>query len=201
MKFIFNIFMFVMSSALVVNAQSKSEGAPYSAKYDQMKDGINHILRMLEEQRVRIESLEGDGQDAASIALMNDELNETVSKLAELEEANKIESRQVFDRLSELENIVGGLPQAAIGEVILNSGGQAKVILIGDLGALKAKLPSVEDCEDFGGVLDDTFLRTYSSLFVLKSDGEVTMCKFLLGNWEIKDSSKREPGHVVVRVD
>ena len=197
MKFIFNIFMFVMSSALVVNAQSKSEGAPYSAKYDQMKDGINHILRMLEEQRVRIESLEGDGQDAASIALMN----ETVSKLAELEEANKIASRQVLDRLSELENIVGGLPQAAIGEVILNSGGQAKVFLIGDLGALKAKLPSVEDCEDFGGVLDDTFLRTYSSLFVLKSDGEVTMCKFLLGNWEIKNSSRREPGHVVVRVD
>ena len=122
-------------------------------------------------------------------------------EIAELENANRIKSENVLDRLSELENIVGDLPSPPIGKVILNAGGEAKVFSIGDLGVLASKLPSEADCVEFGLVLEDTFLRDYWSIFVLKPDGEITMCKFLLGNWEIKDSSRREPGHVVVRVD
>ena len=215
MKFIFNILIITILSASVATAQSKSESAPYSARYQQVKDGITHILRMLEEQKIRIEGLEANGQNTDGIGSMNDELNSNSGKLtelyekfsvlsieiAELENANRIKSENVLDRLSELENIVGDLPSPPIGKVILNAGGEAKVFSIGDLGVLASKLPSEADCVEFGLVLEDTFLRDYWSIFVLKPDGEITMCKFLLGNWEIKDSSRREPGHVVVRVD
>jgi len=217
LKSILILSLWVMIPANMVLAQSKETLDPTSIKLDQMENGFASLLSRIIELENNLSSAKG----VEDLKLEISNLNEAISTLltdfgkSKLESSEKLDSLvlevsdlvelqrdanyQIDDlksRLSVVEAVL--MPLAGEKRIVKDaSTSKAKIFKVSSLGSLVDALPLAENCSEIGKILQSYYDRSYNTAFVKTNTGDVGLCKFELGRWQVISGDQFEPGHVI----
>lgn len=217
LKSILILFLWVMIPGNMVLAQSKETLDPTSIKLDQMENGFASLLSRI----IELENNLSPAKGVEDLKLEISNLNEAISTLltdfgkSKLESSEKLDSLvlevsdlvelqrdanyQIDDlksRLSVVEAVL--MPLAGEKRIVKDaSTSKAKIFKVSSLGSLVDALPPAENCSEIGKILQSYYDRSYNTAFVKTNTGDVGLCKFELGRWQVISGDQFEPGHVI----
>ena len=209
--------LWVVFSATVAIAESKDSFDPTSVKLDQMQNGITNILTRIfelekngsqstdvEELKLEISnlkaiisSLEAEISNSSATALEKfDDLRSDVSDISKFQDEVKFQIPSLNSRLSDVEVVL--LPLAGAQRVVKDEAtNSAKIFTASNLGSLIADLPLAENCAEIGKILATFSDRSYNTAFVKTNTGDVTLCTYEAGRWQVISGDGFAPGHMI----